>query len=71
MSEVCVRDCCCEIGISVCCVVTIWGVVVTIAICGIVLVIGRHKLVVRVVVIFAAELDGVCEIGVWFDACPS
>ena len=58
------RDCCCETWISVCCVVMICGVVVTIATCGIMLLVGCQRLAVRVDVVCTAELDGVCETGV-------
>ena len=40
---------------------------VTIAICGAVLVVGHHKLAMEA----ATELEGVCEIGVWTEACSS
>lgn len=44
MLEVCGKDCCCEAGISIFCVAMICRVVVTIATCGVVPAVGRHRL---------------------------
>ena len=69
--EVCGNDYCYKTGIFVCCVAMTCGVVVTIATCRAELVVGRNRLAVQVVAVLVAELDGVCETGVWFEVCSS
>lgn len=44
--EVCGNDYCYETGITVCCVAIIYGVVVTIATCGVGLAVGHDRLAI-------------------------